>query len=1148
MGDFKKLSKIISIDDSGEETIICVNGQWQFTLPDGLSYGTDEKFTLIEGGIDLSGSTKPLVITEDYSVYEQAFRVAVEEHYSFTGDHATIIDCKYDNRFTQDNGSNTRNIIIDEDDFYVDLISINTWPFGIQAEIRVRGENVTPYNITMMVNPEGDDHWQHIAAYFKEIAASICRVKKPTKKKATTKKTLPIVSDPNCVMSGSVLKRYIGNQEDVVLPEGITKLEDNIFSGRDELRSIVIPEGVKTIGSRAFENCYNLEHVVLPKSIQEIGAYAFVDCHKLESINLDGKLKYIAGSAFSECFKLQNVTIPATVTDIDAFAFKNCRSFTQIALLEGLKSIGFTAFAYCENLEYLYIPASVTGIYDNFMDQTPFDGCESLIIHCPEGSYAEEYAKSHGIRYTIAATPTQKVKTPKKKTSSKKADNLAVLPSVEVVEPTIAVDSESMKKDHARVANDDGICNQKTSDTITEEPLDSFVIVDGVLKKYKGDNKYVKVPAGVRVIGEKAFAFEEKITSVVIPEGVETIGAKAFYCCEILREIILPNGLKEIGESAFEGCSNLKNITLFPSEGTNDRDIAVFPDSVECIQDEAFRSCVSLSELLLPRNLHDLGRSVFDDCNKLKCITIPSNIENFYLYEDAFSRYQIDQLAPEEGCCELTANIVRLLGIARPGHDDIVVTTVGDWLFEGAPADCAPKTFRNVTAIAEEAFAYTASLRRIVIPDNITKIGNSAFLESDVQYIEMADSIEEIGTAAFSYCVKLRGVVLSKKIRTISEEMFEHCELLEELVIPDGVTTIAKNAFSGCYSLRKLSIPASVTEIEDSIFPDCCTFYVTAGSYAEEYCKQHGFAITHEEAGEPPFIPVVSSNQINSCATLSEETECAIDEMHIVNGVLNKYIGSDTDVTIPHGVKIIGGNAFMSTKIASVVIPESVQQIASGAFFMCKNLTEIVIPEGTTELGRTCFSFCLNLEKVYLPQSLCHIGDLAFNMCNKAVLHVYSGSYAEQYAKENNMNVIVKLTPEQESEQKRQQEAIRQQREYEEQCRREAEEQKRRTQEEEQREYEERCRREAAEREQKAAEEAERRRQAAEKADLQRQAELAARRSRFDEISSAITAQMQIVAQNKGWFGAQAKARKAAKEQVDILQQQLEREFPNGRP
>ena len=118
------------------------------------------------------------------------------------------------------------------------------------------------------------------------------------------------------------------------------------------------------------------------------------------------------------------------------------------------------------------------------------------------------------------------------------------------------------------------------------------------------------------------------------------------------------------------------------------------------------------------------------------------------------------------------------------------------------------------------------------------------------------------------------------------------------------------------------------------------------------------------------------------------------------------------------------------------------------------------------------------------------------------------------------------LTPEQEAEQKRKQE----------------EEERRKL------EYEERCRREAEERARKAAEEAERRRKAAEEAERKRQAELAAKRAHYDELQKNISGQERIIADNRGWFGEQAKARKAAKEQLAILQAQLAREFPNGRP
>ena len=88
---------------------------------------------------------------------------------------------------------------------------------------------------------------------------------------------------------------------------------------------------------------------------------------------------------------------------------------------------------------------------------------------------------------------------------------------------------------------------------------------------------------------------------------------------------------------------------------------------------------------------------------------------------------------------------------------------------------------------------------------------------------------------------------------------------------------------------------------------------------------------------------------------------------------------------------------------------------------------------------------------------------------------------------------------------------------------------------------------EEAERKRKE-EEAERKRKAVEEAERQRQAELVAKRARYDEISNAINLQMQIIAQNKGWFGAQAKARKAAQEHLATLQAQLAKEFPKGKP
>mgnify|MGYP002513174718 CR=1 FL=1 len=63
-----------------------------------------------------------------------------------------------------------------------------------------------------------------------------------------------------------------------------------------------------------------------------------------------------------------------------------------------------------------------------------------------------------------------------------------------------------------------------------------FEIKDGVLVKYKGDNK-----------------------DIVIPEGVTHIGEKAFYNCSFIESITIPKSLKSIGEKAFSGDTNYNN-------------------------------------------------------------------------------------------------------------------------------------------------------------------------------------------------------------------------------------------------------------------------------------------------------------------------------------------------------------------------------------------------------------------------------------------------------------------------------------------------------------------------------------------------------------------------------------------------------------
>ena len=62
---------------------------------------------------------------------------------------------------------------------------------------------------------------------------------------------------------------------DLVIPEGTTRIGDNIFGSTWMFESLVIPESVTSIGSRAFFGCETLKTVTIHANLDSVGEYAF---------------------------------------------------------------------------------------------------------------------------------------------------------------------------------------------------------------------------------------------------------------------------------------------------------------------------------------------------------------------------------------------------------------------------------------------------------------------------------------------------------------------------------------------------------------------------------------------------------------------------------------------------------------------------------------------------------------------------------------------------------------------------------------------------------------------------------------------------------------------------------------------------------
>jgi hypothetical protein len=94
----------------------------------------------------------------------------------------------------------------------------------------------------------------------------------------------------------------------------------------------------------------------------------------------------------------------------------------------------------------------------------------------------------------------------------------------------------------------------------TSSPQGDFEIKDGVLVKYRGKAKDVRVPDGITGIGKWAFSGCESLSSITLPVSLTTIGDGAFSLCKSLGSIILPAGLTSIKNGIFYGCGSLVSI------------------------------------------------------------------------------------------------------------------------------------------------------------------------------------------------------------------------------------------------------------------------------------------------------------------------------------------------------------------------------------------------------------------------------------------------------------------------------------------------------------------------------------------------------------------------------------------------------------
>ncbi len=241
------------------------------------------------------------------------------------------------------------------------------------------------------------------------------------------------------------------------------------------------------------------------------------------------------------------------------------------------------------------------------------------------------------------------------------------------------------------------------------------------------------------------------------------------------------------------------------------------------------------------------------------------------------------------------------------------------------------------------------SERKIDLP--LTVIGRNAFnRDSGARFLVIPDSVTTIKSAAFMDCIGLEEVVLGRGITTIESGAFSGCWGIKSINIPDSVQYIGDMAFAKCASVEKINLGAGLLKLGDGAFSGCLSLSeVTAGAAL--------YDVGSDAFENTPWLDGLS------------------DEFSCLGGVLVKYNGSASEVTIPENVTSIAEAFEGNTEISSVKIPGSVTAVCQEAFRGCTALETVEIPDSVTMIGSYAFADTPYLNTLKSNDGFCVVGD-----------------------------------------------------------------------------------------------------------------------------------------------------------------------------
>ena len=352
---------------------------------------------------------------------------------------------------------------------------------------------------------------------------------------------------------------------------------------------------------------------------------------------------------------------------------------------------------------------------------------------------------------------------------------------------------------------------------------------------------------------------------------------------------------------------------------------------------------------------------------------------------------------------------------------------------------------KKVTEVEENAFKDYEYVNKIIVSDNVNKIGKGSlsgclriqeltlpfvgetkstnpyigYLFNEERYTSYSlippylskitlTNATSISDGAFYGLEALNYVSLNDGINRIGKDAFNRCKELTHITLPNSVSYIGDYAFKDCENLTSIYAPDSIEKIGEEVFNGCVKLNYNYDSTSKGYYLGNG---------KNKYLILV--NIASDCTILNPDEMCKViylndkelNSLETIN--ITKNI-KDINITSSNGWKKLSNvsvhsdntvydsrnncNAIIESSTNRLIfgtkntrIPKDVVSISSNAFqdkIIDRNpsLKTLVVPNSVNTIEDNAFEGCIGLGSITLSSSMDRISDYMFNGCEN--LHI----------------------------------------------------------------------------------------------------------------------------------------------------------------